>query len=615
MAPRPRTRARGLRAGRRAAVQAALVTLLTATAVVLAERGTDVPKDKAEVLWQLGFGIFSTILTAHTIVFAVSADAESVWPSFTDVVIAIALPEWLVVGLASILVASAGDIGGDPDVINAGLALVSIQSVLGIYTLLKSLQALGGEGRRRFLANLATRDLRRAARRGNPVRLKDKHLIEDYLSGVETAIDRGDVASLSQRAAEIGLYCRADSDPRVARWRLALLTYLVERIGRAVLYDNLTGDAARVALPQLIDGTLQSSYRLAELTLPAGAASDLDSRVTEVESAVSLGQVCRVIGWLQQAAHELLQQEPGHVGARQIIASVQTGRKRIVQFVDPDPPGFFREHGDPWPAGLSDPRAVLVWLWALCEFGGSWVGSGLYILAEVLTGEKFYGNYWHGDCVITEIERRIGQHGQHPHRRRDRKTELVLRACGGLDAISLELAATVIAGLRNWRFTAPPGYEQDPAFSSDRRYLKSQLSMFSTHDCLPNAEAAFDWLARTLSDLPTEPSLWRLVQADSNRWGLTEGLDLYGPADRPAAAVLTSLIRLLTHRPAEARRLADLLPLPLLGGALQLARFALATTPSAEPVMLTWSADGHARLGPRQTQVDELIGILEAVMA
>jgi hypothetical protein len=595
------------------AVQAALVTLFTATAIILAERGTDVPKDKADVLWQLGFGIFSTVLTAHTIVFAVSADAESVWPSFIDVVVAIALPEWLIVGFASILVSSAGDIGGNPGVINAGLALVAIQSVLGIYTLLKSLQALGGEGRRRFLANLATRDLRRAARRGSPVRLKNRHLIQDFLSGVETAIDRGDVASLSQRATEIGLYCRTDKDPRVVRWRLVLLTYLVERIGRAVLYDNLTGDAARVALPQLIDGTLQSSYRLAELTLPA-AASDPAVRVTELEAAVSLGQVCRVIGWLQQAAHELLQQDAHNVGARQIVASVQSGRKRIVQFVDPDPPGFFRDHGDPWPAGLSDPRALLVWLWALCEFGGSWVGSGLYILAEVLTGEKFYGNYWHGDCVLTEIERRIGQFGERRHRRADPMTEQTLRACGGLNAVSLELAATVIAGLRDWRFTPPPGYEQDPAFSTDRRYLKSQLSMFSTHDCLADAEAAFDWLARTLSDLPSEPSLWRLVQADSARWGLTESLEMYGPADRQAAAVLTALVRLLTHRPVEARRLADLLPLPLLSGALQLARFSLTSEAPAEPVMLTWSEAGHARLGPRAAQVGELMGILEAVM-
>jgi hypothetical protein len=47
-------------------------------AVVAAWRGVSVPADKADVLWQLGFGLFSTILTAHTIVFAVSADSESV---------------------------------------------------------------------------------------------------------------------------------------------------------------------------------------------------------------------------------------------------------------------------------------------------------------------------------------------------------------------------------------------------------------------------------------------------------------------------------------------------------------------------------------------------------
>ncbi|WP_344503416.1 hypothetical protein [Dactylosporangium maewongense] len=57
---------------------------------------------------------------------------------------------------------------------------------------------------------------------------------------------------------------------------------------------------------------------------------------------------------------------------------------------------------------------MLLWLSALCEFGGGHAGVGMYILCEVLTGEKFFGNYWDDACIFTEIERRIGPPGNGP---------------------------------------------------------------------------------------------------------------------------------------------------------------------------------------------------------
>ncbi|EFC84958.1 hypothetical protein FrEUN1fDRAFT_1870 [Parafrankia sp. EUN1f] len=599
-------------AKRKLVLRSLVVVVAAVGAVGLWAAGESVSAAKAGVLWQLGLGLFTALLTAQTIVFAVSADPETVWPSFLDLVEETGLVLWLTTGTFSVLLPAAADITGRGGLLaDLSLGLVVAQLILGIDSLQALLRVLAGEGRQLFLARLASEDLRRAARSGRPVRVDRAHALAGYLGAVETAIDSADVAALGQRMTEVARQARDDEHAEVARWRLALLTYLIERVGRAVLYHDLTGDAARVALPHLIDGALHSSYRLTELT-GTGAASE--DHVSEVEAAVTLGQVCRVIGWLQQAAHERLQERPDDVSARQVISSVAKGRLRIVQFVDPDPPGFYRQAEDPWPYGLSDPAAVLVWLWSMCEFGGSWVGSGLYVLAEVITGEKFYGNYWNDECIFTEIERRIGADGSRRHRTEDGRAAEVVAACGGLQTVALELCATVIAGLRNTRFTPPAGFEQDPTFSTDRRYLRSQITMFATYDCLPDPDGALNWLSTALSQFPTQRSLWRTVDTAVSAVGHPGTLDLHGPDARPAATTLAALCCLQMHRPDDAREFVDRLPEPLVAGALQLARFSLTIDGPAEPVMLTWSPRMADRLGDRPARRQELLDIIEAIL-
>ncbi len=597
---------------RKLAFQVLAVVIAPAGAVGLWAAGESVSAAKSGVLWQLGLGLFTALLTAQTIVFAVSADPETVWPSFLDLVEETGLVIWLTAGTLSVIMPAAADITGRGGFLaDLGVGLVVGQLFLGIDSLQSLLRVLAGEGRQNFLGRLATDELRRASRTGRPVRVDHAHALMGLLSAVETAIDGADIAALGRRMTEVSSQARDDKHAEVVRWRLALLTYLIERVGRAVLYHDLTGDAARVALPHLIDGALHSSYRLTELT---GAGAAPGERVSEAEAAVTLGQVCRVIGWLQQAAHERLQERPDDVSARQVISSVANGRLRIVQFVDPDAPGFYRQPDDPWPYGLSDPTAVLVWLWSMCEFGGSWVGSGLYVLAEVITGEKFYGNYWNDDCIFTEIERRIGVDGSRPHQASDGRAADAVAACGGLPNIALELCTTVIAGLRNARFTPPAGFEQDPAYSADRRYLRSQITMFATYDCLPDPDSALDWLSTALSQFPSRRSLWHMVHSSIAEAGQASNLDIYGPDARPAAAVLAALCGLQMHRPHHAEQLVERLPEPLVAGALQLARFALSTEGPADPVMLTWAPREAARLGEPAARRRELQGIVESVL-
>jgi hypothetical protein len=548
-------------------------------------------------------GLFSAMLTAVTIVFAVTITPQTRWPSFSDLMRAMAVLSWLVTATVGIMCAAAGDIWSHSGLAAAGAVLTVVQLGFGLDSLWVLMRFRSAAGRRRILVRLTTRRLHRAVDDGTTTVLH--HELADLHDEIEYSIDRSDVAEIAARVSEIVDGCPSDLTADQARYRLMLLTHLLERLGRSVLFESLPGDAARAAVPPLVEGVLQTSWRISSLTFPRRVTQPPE----EVAAAVALGQVCRVIAWLQQCAHERLQADPSDPASRQIGIALSHARQRIVYFVDPDPPGFFRETSDPWPYGFNNPRAVVLWLAALCEFGGSHVGVGLYILCEVLTGEKFFGNYWDDACIFTEIERRVAAGDT------TAAVDELLAECGGLGTLSLDLAATVLAGLRNRNFVAPAGWESDANYSTEPRYLRSQLTMFATYDCLADEEAAIDWVTDALSSAPTRRCVERVVRYAYARHAAPDRIPMRSLGERPGAVVLTALIRLAMHRPAQAHAFLRRLPSSLVAGALQQARFALKGHTPAEPVAMTWTGRSRQLLPPRRDQEAELMSIVTEVIA
>jgi hypothetical protein len=583
-----------------------IIAVLTIIFVFLAT-GRTIPTANAGAIWGVSLGFFSALLTALTIVFAVTTTPQTRWPTFGDLIAVIAVTSWLVAATCSILLAAAGQVFHSRGLTLAGAVLFVTQVGFGMDTLFVLMRFRSAAGRHAVLARLTTRRLHQVAATTSSATVAECRELEDFWQEIDYTIDRKDIAELAARVSEVADGWTRDSTPAQARKRLALLTHLLEQVGRSVLYESLPGDAARAAIPHLVEGSLRSSWRLASLTFPdrRNAAHE------ELSAAVILGQICRVIGWLQQSSHERLQARPDDAASRQILNAVTEGRQRIVCYVDPDPPGFFRAAQDPWPYGFNDPIATLVWLMTMCEFGGTYVGTGLYILCEVLTGTKFFGNYWNADCIFSEIEKRVGRCGE-----RSKKLGGVLPdLAGDLANISLELSATVISGLRNRRYTPPEGLEEHPAFNLDPRYLRSQISMFTTYDCLPDAEAARAWLVEALSSAPTRPSLTRLTAVAFDRYCEPSRLPLRSLGERPAAVTLAAGMRLWHNNRREARALITSLPTPLIAGALEQGRFAFRTEDNGQPRVLTWGRDSERILGSRSEQEKELIEIMEGVLS
>jgi hypothetical protein len=592
---------------RRQVIRVIIMIVVVITIIVLWEARKTIPVADAGTIWGVSLGFFSGLLTALTIVFAVTTTPQTRWPTFGDLIGVIAVVSWLIAAISSFLIAASGQVFSNRGLTLAGALLAVTQVFFGLDTLFVLMRFRSAAGRHAVLAHLTTKRLHQVAALDSSVTVTKCQELGDFWQEINYTIDRNDIAELAARVSEAADGWARDSTPAEARRRLALLTQLLERIGRSILYESLPGDAARAAIPHLVEGSLRASWRLASLTFPARLSEDRE----ELSAAVTLGQICRVIGWLQQSSHERLQIKPDDTAARQILDSVIEGRQRIVHYVDPDPPGFYRAAQDPWPYGFDDPASTLVWLTAMCEFGGAHVGTGLYILCEVLTGVKFFGNYWNNDCIFSEIEARIGRCGE-----LSEKVHTIMPALvSDLPSISLELSAIVIAGLRNRRYTPPEGLEEHPEFNTDPRYLRSQISMFATYNCLPDAEAGRAWLVEALTSAPTRPSLTGFTTVAFDRYCESSRLPLRSLGERPAAVTLAVLMRLWRNNAREATSLISSLPTPLISGALQQARFVFKNDKHGQPKVLTWGRDAERILGPRAEQETELLRIVEGVFS
>src|SRR5688500_512637 len=77
-----------------------------AAAAALWLSGVSPPGSRAAVVWHVELGLFPALLTALTIVFAVTVTPQPRWPSFGDLVAAIAVRSWLAVAIGGILCAA-----------------------------------------------------------------------------------------------------------------------------------------------------------------------------------------------------------------------------------------------------------------------------------------------------------------------------------------------------------------------------------------------------------------------------------------------------------------------------------------------------------------------------
>lgn len=531
-------------------------------------------------------GVFATFLTSTSIVAAFSVEGKSRWPTPWETLQRAGVLDWFLVALASVAIALVA-VAIDSAFLSAfGLILALVGLALGARGLWGLFALSSDRGRHELVVDLLADSIRRA----EPVAIPESLDLGDidtedhvpaWFSSVETAeapsgrgvsiglvpgtlrlyADRGDADAIVRLVDEVhaaAIRALADRDWGGPDLRLARVDRLL-----GVLRGMFGELAERVAAGRL-DGpvALGGLARVGEAVIDVGGRARISPAAvgqgeTEILAARHLAAFCRLAG---------------AAATRAELATTCINLQQAARWaVDPDPPGMRLPAEHPWRAGLRSAEGALVWQWSAAESPTGPYGVGLYALCEILTGRKFFGSYWDGDDVFTEIERRLVEPSGGPVATAGREA---LERAGGLPRAALELAATRLRALERRGSAVPPGLAAPEA----ARQLACELFLagggYKPADRDPVADLA--WLLTDRS----RGSLWTTVHDQLAR--LREPRvrpPLHPLHSQPAACALAVALRLAP--PLRAAGADDLTPLcefsqalpgPLLSDAGALAR-------------------------------------------
>jgi len=367
----------------------------------------------------LSLGLFSAVLTALTIVLALTLDVRSRWPSLGDIAIESLLTLWFLVSLAAVVLATIAPSRTADPLIAVSLSLALWGAVLGTYALGQVLRMASGASRR-LLSRLLQHRLSRAAwpqrlasgliggfsetlAEGVGAVLFGADPLHDRLTAfrdsVDDAIDKQDLPTLRDRVAELAdaaEFGEVETAPSALNLELKILSDIVQ----AVLLGRLDSAEVGAALvPEITDHIVSHAGRL----LWDAAGSDSGRRSEQI-AATYLAQTSRLLAWAAMTSHaSALRSSSVPAALRGAFSGAVAGRKMILLAADPDPRSTYLPADSPWRHGFRSPAAGMLWWWSYAELNGPGDGNAIYAMAEILTGEKFYGSFgWGNRYVRTE---------------------------------------------------------------------------------------------------------------------------------------------------------------------------------------------------------------------
>jgi hypothetical protein len=456
----------------------------------------------------LTIAVFGTFLTSMAIIAAFSIEDGSRWPTPWEALDRAYVPAWFSVALGSVVTALLADAFDSAFLSTLSLTLALVAIPLGTWALWGLISLSSDRGRWRLVVDLLADSI--VARGKLPDERADTDLgeieLEDHVPGrfltaglprqprrtgvsleqvpgvLRVYADRRDLRAVvglvdevhagACAAFERGGWADADGYLASVDALLSVQREVFAELAGRVLSGQLGDATARLALARAGEAFLDTAGRARTSGLdPAAVGAPIAAGDGRLEALLArhLTAISRFAGATTQEAEERLRHRgvPGKHGDDQGAMAILRGvchdlQQAIRWAVDPDPPGMKLPLDHVWRQGLADPAAVLIWLWSTVESASGPYGVGLYAACEIITGRKFYENYWDGFDVFTEVARRLatGDLGVAAGR-------AALDRAGGLDTVALELGARRLAAMPP-RAHDGEAVAEDPAHYDDR---------------------------------------------------------------------------------------------------------------------------------------------------
>ncbi|NJQ01866.1 hypothetical protein [Streptomyces zingiberis] len=521
---------------------------------------------------QFSVAFFATILTGEAVIFAISFNAASGWPSLREIDTHIAFREWVVIGWLASVFTVVGLLGGSDTTAFYGALLFLLADVFGIFSFVRLFGLASAGGRKRLLLRTLRRSLERLPTEPERVqeRLRDDPVVSAYLAAVDQAVGRRDTGAARDLVDELTGAAQGHAPLGGAA---ALHVDVIHRLARTSLMGGMDAVVAAEGIESLVDSLLTIVAR----TTPAEPTTEAELIAVE-DAAVALGRTSRYLAWLAGTALTLSVRRVADAGsARELVAVTTRCRDRILREVDPDPQSAAPEE---LRTPLTTPTAVLAWVGGFTQYHGSHQAAAFYPTHELLAGRKFMGNYWDGASVLTALRQAL--YGRDAGgRATGPAAEASRRAFGSVaefDRFWTLASVGAIATLRHTGLPHPPALIR-PEFTPDPQLLGAYLRTFGSHRWFSDAEQARSLLASVMSRKPATDGAWGRVRAAGLRSAVRTPVPEVEPHHRPAAMVLAVAARLAPLSDGEPDRqlrlFLDGLPQPVIEATARLAARAL----------------------------------------
>jgi hypothetical protein len=503
---------------------------------------------------ELAMGIFGGFIAAITFALALTIQQEQAWPSARAVVADSGALVWLVISLASIVLAVGNELLGlqaSGRLATASVWMSMLGLVAGVLNVGAVLSAAGGSGRRKSRIRILRKNLAAAARSSRGISNRStgrSDTLDDFIVSFRRAVESDNLASIRSHSEEI-----VEASERLgAREQYSIVTTQL-RMATILGSELLRGDtplAATAAFQDLLNGVVDYAGR----TLESRGRTMPSHGLLERRAVLILGETTRVAAFFGKAVWQKYNEglSAGNPAvdadyASGLILTCHEVRHRIRFAVDPDPPEKFLKAEDPWRQGVSDPETILLWLWAFTYFDGTDQGSALYSVYEVLLGKKYFGTVFGETSVLTDLRREFILNAS-AHARE------VLTRHGGFDRIFLEICANSIAQIKSYEWVAPNQLTSNGYFDRNpRARLRQFVSLASTEAERPrDVDVAIADLIFLLGPSAKKFSVFAAGEYSARDLGTFGSASV---ADRTAAAVLACALTLMSStREREARQ-------------------------------------------------------------
>jgi len=503
---------------------------------------------------------FGALLTGEAVVFALSFDPTTSWPSLREIDKHIGFRAWIAIGGTGAVLLAVGFLTDSAPVYHMGNYTILVADAVGVVSFLRLFTLAHPAGRHRLLRGVLASEIREVALpAGGGAPIVTRGPMQAYLKELDSSLARGDSASIGNLIGQlVDLPVEPASIAAIAETHFEVL----HRTCRATLVNGLDGTIASNAISVTTDSLRGYVARLAG---PSGGPLP----------TATLAHQARYLAWLSNSALQLRSQ--GSLSpfiAREIIVASLSARADIMRSFDPEP-------NAPSEVELFSPAqdavAATAWLRCFTEYHGSYQASAMYSYYQILTGRRFVENYYDGALIAGRLREQLASGGYAPAAWPGRPD------VADFDKTFILLSANALALFRDASIDFPAELARSE-FSPDRRLLCAFFRTHAGHQCLTGADDALRQLAALVAPGERPSQLWSQSSAVLGSLRISPQLPLLHPRRRMPALLLSLLIRLIPMDPdgslREAERFMAALPPGALDGLQRLVDRITPATPS-----------------------------------